>query len=322
MVKNQNSQRGAALLLFLFLALGVGATLFLSAWNINRAHQERERKTLLALQQAKEALIGDAAVYKSSSTLPGHLRCPEVLSAGSPVEGQAQSSCASTASRLGRFPWRTLKTDNLVDGDGEPLWYALSTGFSSKPINNNSIGQIQVDGIPNAAVAIIIAPGAPLSSQNRSQPSASNPPQPTDYLDLGNAAGSAFISNGPPASFNDRVITISHAELFRAVNARVLAEIRGLDDTGLPVNGLRRYYNDNGQFPWAALPGGGPAIPNTATGGLPINDLTFDSNTLGWLNDNNWPSRVTYTRLSANTAQISIGSSVMKVLPCTALPCP
>lgn len=326
MFKERHSQRGASLLLLLFLVTGIGASIFLSAWNNSRAQQERQRQTSIALQTAKEALIGDAATYRQPSNgmpKPARLRCPELLSAGSPTEGQAKTSCTTQASLLGRFPWNTLKTERLVDGDGEPLWYAVSPGFSSSPINSSTQGQLQVDGTPNAAVAIIIAPGAPLPGQSRSLPSAANPPQPGNYLDLTNAMGAAFITNAPASTFNDRVIVITQSELFAAANKVVLAEVRGLDDQapGLPINGLRRYYQDNGQFPWAAPIGGGSAIPNQIAGGLPFNDLFF-TGSLPWLTANNWLAQIGYTRISANSAQINIGSTVMKVVPCTALPCP
>ena len=320
------SQRGMALLLFLFLASGIGVTVFISAWNNNRAHIERERKTQLALQTAKDAVIGDAASYRSASTtyLPGHLRCPELLSASSPNEGQAHTTCSTVTTRLGRFPWKTLGVEKLVDGYGEPLWYAVSSGFATAPINSNSVGQLQVDGIPNAAVVVIIAPGTALPGQNRGIPSATTPPQPSDYLDLGNGGGSAFVSSGPMDTINDHIITITQAELFSAVNMRVLAEVRGLDDGSyLPIFALRGYFQDNGQFPWADKDGDGYANANMQTGGLPFKDIFFDLTTFTWLNtQNKWFSHINYTRLSANSAQISIGSTVMKVIPCTALPCP
>lgn len=314
-------QRGIALLLFLFLAIGIGATVFLSSWNTNRARIDQDRKTQLALEQAKEALIGYAAAYKDSSgfPLPGRLPCPETLSPGSPIEGQAQTSCSSVATRLGRYPWNSLKTDRLLDGSGEPLWYAVSSGFYSASINSNSVGQLQLNSTPNAVIAIIFSPGPPLPGQNRSIPSATNPPQPSNYLDLGNASGVTFISSGPTTTFNDHIITITNSELFKVVNQRVLAEIRGPNNQSplLPSLGLRGYYNSYGQLPWADINGDGAGDTNQTVGAVPYIDLATP-----WLNTNNWPPLITYQRLTSSSAKISIGSTTMSIVPCTALPCP
>jgi len=316
---SRRPQRGVALLLFLFLLFGIGTATALAALNSTRARLEQERQTQLALQQAKEALIGNAA---ANATLPGRLLCPERLSVTSPIEGQAQSSCTTTATRIGRFPWKSLRLEQLADGTGEPLWYAISPGFSSLPINSNTSGQLQVDGLPNAAVAIIIAPGPPLTGQSRTPVGPTTLPQASDYLDLGNAGGSAFVSTGPTFTFNDRIAVITQSDLFKAVNTRVLAELRGLDDQGinLPNRGLRSYYNEKGMFPWADGNSDGLADLNVTSGKLPYNDpdLILDS----WLGDNGWPALTNYTRLSVKSAQISIGSSTLKVVPCQALPCP
>ena len=313
------SQHGVALLGLLFALVTIALGTLLSAWTNRQAVQSRELVTQAALQQAKDAVIGFAA----TQSVPGRLPCPENTgSIGTPLEGQAQGSCSTPASRIGRLPWRTLHTGKLLDGDGAELWYALSPGFSSAPINSTTIGQLNVDGVANAAVAIIIAPGMPLAGQQRTEPTAANPPQAADYLDLTNSAGT-FITSGPAASFNDRILIISHADLFNAVHRTVLAEVRGLDDQSpdLPIRGLRRYFTDYGSFPWAANIGTGSAVASLVSGALPYNDLNYLGNST-WLASNGWLPLITYTRTSASQAQIQLGSSTMTVLPCTTLPCP
>lgn len=313
-------QNGVALLGFVIAIVIVATGILLSAWNNRQAIEARERATQAALQQAKDALIGYAAAYSGS---PGRLPCPEnTLAIGTPMEGSALASCPTASARLGRLPWRTIKTGKLLDGDTSPLWYALSPGFSSPPINSNNIGQISVDGVANAAVAIIIAPGSALQGQQRNEPTASAPPLPSDYLDLSNPAGT-FVSRGPAATFNDRILIISHAELFNAVHRIVLAEVRGLDDQApnLPVRGLRRFFNDYGSFPWAANAGSGSAVVNLAIGKLPYNDLNYLGNST-WLNTNGWLPLVEYNRTSASQSRIQLGSITITVVPCTTLPCP
>jgi hypothetical protein len=79
------------------------------------------------------------------------------------VEGQADTNCNGASNVLGRLPWRSLKLERLTDGSGEPLWYAVSSGFgSSSTITNNSTGNIVIDGSANPVVAVIIAPGPAL----------------------------------------------------------------------------------------------------------------------------------------------------------------
>lgn len=316
---SSSHQRGIALLGILFVLVTLVLGSLLSAWSNRQAIESRERATQAALQQAKEALIGYAAAYAGN---PGHLPCPEDTDKiGSSLEGSTQPACSTTALPFGRLPWRTLKTGKLLDGDAAPLWYALSPGFSSAPINLNTVGQLSVDGVPNAAVAVILAPGAALPGQQRSEPTAANPPQAGDYLDQSNPAGS-FVSHGPAATFNDRILIISQAELFNAVNRTVLAEIRGLDDQapGLPIRGLRGYFTDHGGFPWAADPGSGSAVTNRTNGSLPYNDLDYHDS--AWLNANGWLPLVSYKRISASQSQIQLGATTMTVVPCMKLPCP
>lgn len=311
------SQSGVSLLLFLLVIVVFFSTIALTALNNAKGRAAQDRKTERALQLAKEALIGDAV---ANATLPGRLRCPERLSIASPTEGQAQGSCNTPVTRIGRFPWNSLHLEQLTDGAGEPLWYAVSPGFSAAPINSATAGQLQLNGTSNAAVAIIFAPGPPLAGQARRLASPADPPQEENYLDLGNAGGPAFVSTGPTDSFNDRIIVITHADLFNAVNKRILAELRGLDDQApnLPIRGLRSYYKLNGQFPWADSNSDGLSDLNATAGKLPYNELLLDP----WLGTNGWPALTNYMRLSANSAQLSIGSSSLKVIPCPALPCP
>lgn len=299
------AQRGLALLLFLFLAIGIGATVILTALSTFQLNLEQERKTQLALQQAKEAVIAWSIAHR---THPGWLPCPEdSASIGSPAEGAALSSCSNSLTQVGRIAWRTLGLAPQTDATGEQLWYVLSPGYRDvPPVGTSGVpaGQLQLDGVFNVAAALIIAPGPPLSGQERNPVSAAAPPLRANYLDMGNSVGGAFVSNGPAANFNDRVIAITAQDLYRALSPRVLAEIRGAFGQ---ANGLRRYYNDNGQFP--------PA-------GTPLNSLTFDTTTLNWLTAGNWFSLITYAYISPVTAKISIGSNSINVSPCTALPCP
>lgn len=293
----------------MFIVLCLSATLFITSWSSDTARLALDERTEEALAAAKEALIGRAA---SDDNRPGSLPCPDTNDDGI-AEPFVGNNCPAY---IGRLPYKTLKTGELRDGSGELLWYALSPSLrdhpSASPINPNTPVTLSLDAIPNVA-AIIIAPGSPLLGQN-GRPSN----QMGDYLDGSNADGNTNYGSGPvTATFNDKVIALFKSELFSAVSRRILGEIRGPDDQApfFPNKGLRAYGTP---FPWADGDNDGWANPNVATGKLPYNNLILDS----WLGDNGWPAVVNYTRLSANSAQISIGSTTLKVVPCPALPCP
>ena len=124
-------QRGAAfLLLVVTLVLGAAAV-FYSRVRSSTAEAEKDRATTSALQQAKAALIGNAVAVTltatpASTVRPGDFPCPDTNDSGS-----AGASCNTQATRVGRLPWKTLGLPDLRDGDGERLWYAVSTNFKN-----------------------------------------------------------------------------------------------------------------------------------------------------------------------------------------------
>jgi len=258
-------QRGAALLALLAL-VGV-AVIFAYVTGLNRSAADmaraRAQRTSIALAQAKEALIAYAVTYaddptRSVNLVPGFLPCPEMV-ATSNNEGVAASSCGSGASafvsQLGRLPWRTLGLGPLTDGSGECLWYAVSGTYkssntkvittnltTSKMMNWDTSGQFAVmaaDGVTylagpapdNLAVAVIFAPGAPVSGQNRA-PDANARLCPGNYTaanyletaaTVNNSAISATsnaIAGSSSDTFNDQLIYITRADIWKAVKKR------------------------------------------------------------------------------------------------------
>src|SRR5665811_252116 len=185
----RGGQRGAALLIMLvILVVGIAAVLVnsLTSSTVKIARQE---KTAAALAQAKDALIGYAITYGDthSGKVPGYLPCPDTDgNNGLQSEGVGEystSTCNSNPSSnqdvsvIGRLPWITLDVSTLRDGDGECLWYAVSGTYKNNPptglMNWDTEGQFQAyapDGtlLSSQVVAVIFAPGAPLSGQNRS----------------------------------------------------------------------------------------------------------------------------------------------------------
>lgn len=229
----QYQQHGAALLVFaIILFLASASWLLAHASKVGR-YGSRDQLAFLALNQAKQALIGRATM---DFNRPGSLPCPDTNDDGV-AESFVSNECPSY---IGRLPWKTLGLPRLADSQGEALWYALSKGLRdndlAQPINPLKSLELQLDGIPNVA-AIVIAPGGPLKNQN-GRPSNS----PTDYLDESNSDGDFNYRSGPESeTFNDKILPITRENLFNIVNRKVLWDFAGLDGT----TGLGEYYKDH-----------------------------------------------------------------------------
>ena len=284
-----------------------GATWFVTSFGANAARIERERKTATALAVAKQALIGRAAI---DDTLPGSLPCPDLAThiAGSnmPDDGIADLfSGINCPSYVGRLPWRTLGLADLRDADGERLWYALSPNFrdfsSQVHINDASIGTLTVSGATplTNVVAIVIAPGAALNGQMRD--SATNQNNVANYLDGINASGNGvFVTQVADNTFNDRIATITVADLMATVEKRVANEVTAalnqyfLTNSVLPKPASATDFNcqPNGDqtlcVPMATgMPG---LIPRNLSPGTGWPGIAFPA----WFNAN-WRTSVSYT---------------------------
>ena len=218
--RNSQRQRGAAILIMtLILMLGL-ITLFTFRMDRKAPELEADRKTAMALAQAKEALLGRAA----SDDSPGTLSCPNIDASGIANSAGAAGCKAAVAPSIiplnaGRLPWKTLQMGNLYDGTGERLWYVLSPNFVDygKALPPSTAGMISVNGGPNVA-AVLIAPGPVLSGKTRP---AGIDTIVTNYLES-YVDGATIHTTLAPG--NDRVITISTAELFNLVTQRMARE--------------------------------------------------------------------------------------------------
>ncbi|MCA1857106.1 hypothetical protein LE190_14385 [Massilia oculi] len=247
------SARGGALLVLLALVSVAALTALVGVLHGAMPVTGRSEATARAMAEAKQALLAWAA---SNDALPGQLPCPEDLSLlGSPEEGKAMDACTLPA--IGRLPWRTLGLPDLRDANRDKLWYALSPGFRSAPINSATPAQLSIDGVANSAVAIVLSPGAALSQQARTP---GGMPVISDYLeDLNRAGGGAFVTRASQP-FNDVLLPLTSRELMRAVEARVSSEVGSR---------LRAYFNQNFFFPYAAPADDGACKDRLASGFLP-----------------------------------------------------
>ena len=277
-------QRGAALLVLLVVVV-LGASWFLvsrtSALSAGIFTASNRNHNALVLSQAKQALIGYVAMNaaQSGENNPGRFPCPEGAAlVGTSAEGVSAPYVgppnAPTCATAGRLPWRTLGLDKLVDSSAEPLWYVVSPGWqlvtstTTLTINSNTIGQLNVDGQANAAVALIIAPGAAMNVAASAGCTARNQtratPSPTidarDYIECFNTGTSAFSTTAPTSSFNDQVVRITVADVMPAIEAAIAHRFRR--DIAPVIRST--YSNGDAANPNPAWPTVNPVLPFAA----------------------------------------------------------
>jgi len=236
-------ERGAALLA-LAAAMVVGTTWALvSAFGLAGRSAAQTAHNARVLAEAKAALIAWVAAnaLEPGEENPGRLPCPQAWGdVGSANEGRAAASCAHPT---GWLPWRTLGLPEMRDASGRQLWYVVSPGWhlpkstAALSINSDTPGQLTLDGRP--AIALIIAPGAPLSGKPTASQLAAGclvraqsaahavPPNPHDYLECHgtHAFRSGVVDNAAHRVFNDHIVAIVAADLMPVLEAAIAKRI-------------------------------------------------------------------------------------------------
>lgn len=278
-MNRSKAQRGAVLLVGLIILMTAMAAGLIALFSQRMGEVRKEAQTAQTLALAKQGLLGYAwnaawwnAAARACATSttagcprPGDLPCPDMHSAthvnvGTP--GNDTGNCPANA--LGRLPWKTLGLPDLRDATGERLWYArserfrtinrLSVATGAGPLNPDTVfGQIAVyanngsallhdPSAGTGAVAILIAPGAPLLRldnvlQNRSAADYLNAAHYLDCWGTGgcnvddnanfamNSATNGFVS-GPirtttEIAVNDRILTVSRDEMLAGMTRAV-----------------------------------------------------------------------------------------------------
>jgi len=251
-------QRGGAAILLLLAVLALGGSYYMIS-SLNAMSVQRkafaQTQNAAVLSRAKQALIGYVVARALKGGVvdpeqnPGSLPCPEhpwhiglVAEEGTagPAIGIANPGYGTAnCSSIGRFPWKTIGTEKLVDLSGEPLWYVVgptwrktSTSTQTK-INSNTTGDLAVDG--QQVVALIIAPGPAMSTQTygtscaarnqaRSAPAGSTL-DPLDYLECFNSGTLQFSTTAPSTSVNDQVVAVTAADLLPGIEAAIAKRI-------------------------------------------------------------------------------------------------
>ncbi len=267
-MKVRNNQQGLALLVLLFfLALFVTGYLvhYLNSAELKRL---RDQQTMAALAEAKAALIGWSIARGSTvNARPGELPCPDNDAPATAGYGNEDASCVS--GKIGRLPWKTLGVDEIKDGYGEPLWYAIDGAFrkrvsNNQPINSDTRATMQVyaaDGVTkittdgNEAAFIVFSVGPPINGEGRSSANialcASTGTNilenrcSSNYLETTNGKNNAmnsgpYIAGNKSDTFNDQLIYVTASELMVDIEKRVGKEAQSL---------LQDYKNVHGYYP-------------------------------------------------------------------------
>lgn len=232
-------QAGSALLAILLVGIVAASFILVSKLNSSVRQYVRQSTSSKTLAEARAALIGYAVNYPEHhpGEGPGYLPCPDINNNGS-----AGGSCSlGGGTSLGRLPWKTLEIEELRDHVGERLWYAVADNYKNNPkvlasLNPDSPGNFSVNG-NNDIVAVIIAPGEPVGSQDRG----SNPLDVNNYLEDDNADLDADFVTRASGEFNDQVVFITRDELIDVVQKRVLGDVKHV---------LLDYESVYGAYPW------------------------------------------------------------------------
>lgn len=220
--------------------------------------------TASALAKAKEALLA-YAITGDAAGRPGEFPCPTSVATNSATYGASATGCATVS--LGRIPWKTLGIQEIFDGDGEPLWYVVSSKFRppftpARIINSDTAGDLTVYDasgstvLESKSVVIIFSAGAPIAGQNRTSTASLCATTSTsiagnicaaNYLESSSSRNNAtnagpYISARLSATFNDQIAYITTADFIPKIEDRILATL---------TRALNNYYVANGYYPFA-----------------------------------------------------------------------
>jgi len=254
------SQYGASLIVFFLAIIAAGSVFLLVNSSTDSTHTDNQNTTTESLSRAKTALLSFATSYYLRQTLSGtphagfhgHLPCPE--NSTSVADGRSALNCGGAyTSALGRLPWLSLGIEPITDSSGECLWYALSGDFYHWPkpsmTNDDTPGKFQIfnhngnlltGSTPeDRVIAVVIAPGRPLTSQNRPSATANLPckvsrtnAEANQYLDNYQGINNASVDTATAdsieqfitstgltdnTSINDRIVSITTKEIFDSI---------------------------------------------------------------------------------------------------------
>lgn len=337
--KHRHRQRGAVLMIMLVIMIIGIAAILVNSLTASKVNSARQATTSAALAQAKDALIGFAITYGDthSGFMPGYLPCPD--KAGGNPEGSAELSCgAHDISAIGRLPWATLDLSAFRDGDGECLWYAISGTYKDNNkttglMNWDTDGQFEIYSssgtlLSDKVVAVIFAPGPPLSGQSQIRTTDGTAPvcggnyTASNYLDSDAAIGannaalstppaanaiSQFFTAGATPKINDQMIFITRQDLWNAIQKRTDFQNSLNLMTQRVAECLANYGNYNNVSSNTSLPWPAPLVLSDYSNAAQYQDLS-----------GLYAGRVPYGVSASRTASGNIYSTLMSNAYCPA----
>lgn len=284
-------EKGAALILMMFILGFALAAFIIKTFDTDSLKAQQEEKTMLALGQAKEALI---AWSVSHPNWPGIMPFPDRRETSSPPNYDGKSDCVTSGLNqshligmlpiLGDSPCVSpqnglgLQSYGVVnicesnatscDPSGTRLWYAVSknlirtSGTASTPVINpgiiNTAGPwlrvLDQNGnlVSDRVAAVIIAPGPAISSQNRS----GSAPLPNNYLDQITIGGTTYSNFDYDSDDEDFIIgdvtTGTFNDRLTYITIDELMASIELRVAAEAREALQRYQTSVGRFPYAA----------------------------------------------------------------------
>lgn len=128
--KNIQKQSGAILIVLMLGLVLFVATVFLTGVDKTSQLLKKQSKTQQSLASAKELLINFALISDQRGAVGiGYLPCPDVDG-----DGNAELTCGVVGESVeGWFPWQTLGSNALTDGDAVCLRYVVSGNYKINP---------------------------------------------------------------------------------------------------------------------------------------------------------------------------------------------
>jgi type II secretory pathway pseudopilin PulG len=325
--QGRGKQHGAVLMIMLVIMIVGIAAILVNSLSSATLKNARQKNTADALAQAKDALIGFAITYSNTHIaapqVNGYLPCPDWVVGN--TEGSAELSCGlQDVSVIGRLPWKTLDLPTLRDGDGECLWYAVSGTYKDSPktglMNWDTNGLLKIldasgTTIAQNVVAVVFAPGAPLSGQNQNRsPDGSAPTcggnyTAGNYLDSDGTINNASVSGTANAiiqfrlvassQINDQMVFITQQDIWNAVKKR--------NDFGTFVTTLLNTAKVCLSQPVTVNFG---STPPTETSGVTVGSLKISRVPKTCLASplNNWQDNLLYARCTSGLSCLTVNS--------------
>lgn len=250
-MKSISRQQGAALIIILALVVTAMVVFITSTFSVNDLRIKATDKSIDALAQAKQALLG----FALSASPPGQLPCPDADG-----DGLQDVTAGQCSVRVGGFPFVTLNAPELRDGYNNVLWYSpnpnlyVASGFK---INSSTTTPLIVDGVSSAFV--LIAPGKALDDQTRDSNAAVS-----DYLEGINADSDPdTFAQVIDESHNDIVYALSDSAYWSLLEGSIVKRVAQV---------LQAYLAACGEYPWAANFGLSPAqsVDSLTQGNVPF----------------------------------------------------